>query len=83
MLTYHELFKELDAFKNFVKYSNNIINIFIIYHHSIDTPGVIQRVSELFEGHADLIVGFNTFLPAGFKIEVCHVVISDNVVLIV
>ncbi|XP_077966628.1 paired amphipathic helix protein Sin3a-like [Styela clava] len=37
---------------------------------SIDTPGVIQRVSSLFAGHADLIVGFNTFLPPGYKIEV-------------
>jgi paired amphipathic helix protein Sin3a len=37
---------------------------------SIDTPGVIQRVSLLFDGHPDLIVGFNTFLPPGYKIEV-------------
>lgn len=39
---------------------------------SIDTPGVINRVSTLFKGHPDLIVGFNTFLPPGFKIEVSH-----------
>ncbi|KAI4468542.1 sin3b-related [Holotrichia oblita] len=37
---------------------------------SIDTPGVIQRVSNLFNGFPDLIVGFNTFLPPGYKIEV-------------
>lgn len=37
---------------------------------SIDTPGVIQRVSTLFKGHPQLIVGFNTFLPPGYKIEV-------------
>ncbi|GFN83362.1 paired amphipathic helix protein sin3a-like, partial [Plakobranchus ocellatus] len=36
----------------------------------IDTPGVINRVSNLFKGHPDLIVGFNTFLPPGYKIEV-------------
>jgi paired amphipathic helix protein Sin3a len=36
---------------------------------SIDTPGVIARVSELFRGHRNLILGFNTFLPAGYKIE--------------
>ena len=36
----------------------------------IDTPGVINRVSNLFKGHSDLIVGFNTFLPPGYKIEV-------------
>lgn len=37
---------------------------------SIDTPGVIERVSNLFTGHPELIVGFNTFLPPGYKIEV-------------
>lgn len=37
---------------------------------SIDTPGVIQRVSNLFRGHPELIVGFNTFLPLGYRIEV-------------
>uniref|UniRef100_A0A2C9K1L6 Paired amphipathic helix protein Sin3a n=1 Tax=Biomphalaria glabrata TaxID=6526 RepID=A0A2C9K1L6_BIOGL len=37
---------------------------------TIDTPGVINRVSNLFNGHRDLIVGFNTFLPPGYKIEV-------------
>uniref|UniRef100_A0A8C1K2B3 Paired amphipathic helix protein Sin3a n=1 Tax=Cyprinus carpio TaxID=7962 RepID=A0A8C1K2B3_CYPCA len=36
----------------------------------IDTPGVISRVSQLFKGHPDLIMGFNTFLPPGYKIEV-------------
>ena len=37
--------------------------------YSIDTPGVISRVSTLFKGHPELIVGFNTFLPPGYKIE--------------
>lgn len=35
---------------------------------TIDTPGVIARVSELFKGHDDLILGFNTFLPPGYRI---------------
>ncbi|THG98894.1 hypothetical protein EW026_g3370 [Hermanssonia centrifuga] len=35
----------------------------------IDTPGVIERVSTLFRGHPALIQGFNTFLPAGYRIE--------------
>ena len=35
----------------------------------IDTPGVIRRVSTLFEGYGKLIYGFNT-LPEGYKIEV-------------
>lgn len=41
-----------------------------LFCHSIDTPGVISRVSQLFKGHPDLIMGFNTFLPPGYKIEV-------------
>lgn len=36
---------------------------------SIDTPGVIERVSTLFRGYPSLIQGFNTFLPPGFRIE--------------
>ena len=36
---------------------------------SIDTPGVIERVLQLFHGHRQLILGFNTFLPPGYKIE--------------
>ncbi|KYO41873.1 NACHT domain- and WD repeat-containing protein 1 isoform D [Alligator mississippiensis] len=36
----------------------------------IDTPGVIRRVSQLFHEHPDLIVGFNAFLPLGYRIEI-------------
>jgi len=36
---------------------------------SIDTPGVIRRVSSLFAGNPNLIQGFNTFLPPGYRIE--------------
>ena len=36
---------------------------------SIDTPGVIDRVSTLFRGNPNLIQGFNTFLPPGYRIE--------------
>ena len=35
---------------------------------AIDTPGVIERVSTLFRGYDKLILGFNTFLPDGYKI---------------
>ena len=31
---------------------------------------MIERVSQLFKGHSTLIKGFNTFLPAGYKIEI-------------
>ncbi|KAJ3025811.1 UNVERIFIED_CONTAM: Transcriptional regulatory protein sin3 [Siphonaria sp. JEL0065] len=36
---------------------------------TIDTPGVIDRVSNLFRGHPTLVTGFNTFLPPGYRIE--------------
>ena len=36
---------------------------------SIDTPDVIERVSNLFAGHPTLIQGFNMFLPAGYRTE--------------
>jgi paired amphipathic helix protein Sin3a len=35
----------------------------------VDTPGVINRVSNLFRGYNKLILGFNTFLPEGYKIS--------------
>ncbi|CAM9232388.1 unnamed protein product, partial [Discosporangium mesarthrocarpum] len=39
----------------------------------IDTPGVIRRVSNLFRGYNKLILGFNTFLPDGYKIELSDI----------
>ena len=41
----------------------------LTYLRSIDTPGVIERVSALFHGNPSLIQGFNTFLPPGYRIE--------------
>ena len=39
---------------------------------SINTPGVIERVKNLFRGYNKLILGFNTFLPEGdgYKVSV-------------
>lgn len=54
---------------NLIKSQSSLLILLLLYC-SIDTPGVISRVSNLFKGHPDLIVGFNTFLPPGFKIEV-------------
>ncbi|KAL1355185.1 paired amphipathic helix protein Sin3-like 4 isoform X2 [Arachis hypogaea] len=34
----------------------------------VDTAGVIARVKQLFKGHRDLLLGFNTFLPRGYEI---------------
>ncbi|CAN8067231.1 unnamed protein product [Agarophyton chilense] len=36
---------------------------------TIDTGEVIRRVSTLFQGRSKLILGFNTFLPPGYRIE--------------
>jgi histone deacetylase complex regulatory component SIN3 len=36
---------------------------------TIDTPGVIAKVKQLFSGHKELILGFNTFLPPGYRID--------------
>lgn len=38
------------------------------YSCRIDTAGVIERVKDLFRGHRNLILGFNTFLPKGYEI---------------
>lgn len=39
-----------------------------VFYCRVDTAGVITRVKELFKGHQELILGFNTFLPKGFEI---------------
>ncbi|KAG8928236.1 Transcriptional regulatory protein sin3 [Tulasnella sp. 408] len=36
---------------------------------TIDTLGVMERVSALFKGRAVLLQGFNTFLPIGYHLE--------------
>ncbi|KAL2633451.1 hypothetical protein R1flu_004930 [Riccia fluitans] len=38
----------------------------------IDTAGVIIRVKDLFKGHRQLILGFNTFLPKGYEITIAE-----------
>ena len=44
---------------------------------AIDTPGVIRRVSSLFRGYNKLILGFNTFLPDGYKIELSDIEVNN------
>ncbi|KAJ9113677.1 hypothetical protein QFC22_005986 [Naganishia vaughanmartiniae] len=60
----------------FVQFSNqpDVYNRFLdvmkeFKGQTIDTPGVIDRVSTLFHSHPALIQGFNTFLPPGYRIE--------------
>lgn len=45
---------------------------------AIDTPGVIRRVSSLFRGYNKLILGFNTFLPDGYKIELSDIEVKPR-----
>lgn len=45
-------------------------HIMLIVSRSIDIPKVMARVIELFKGHEHLILGFNSFLPSGYTIEV-------------
>ncbi|CAG0915392.1 unnamed protein product [Notodromas monacha] len=53
---------------------NNFLDIMKEFKsQTLSTPGVIKRVSSLFEDHPELIVGFNTFLPPGYKIEIATI----------
>ena len=40
----------------------------------IDTDGVINRVKVLFKDNHSLILGFNQFLPPGYKIELDNII---------
>jgi paired amphipathic helix protein Sin3a len=57
----------------------NIVSCSDLSHPRIDTPGVIQRVSLLFHGNAQLIQGFNTFLPMGYRIDVSADPLDDMI----
>lgn len=65
-----QFYNQADVYNNFL----DIMKDFKL--QSIDTPGVIDRVSNLFSGHPNLIQGFNTFLPPGYRIE-CSLDPSD------
>ena len=64
----------LDTVKEIFYRDSSVYNSFLdcmklFKKQELDTPGVIARVIELFEGHRDLISGFNVFLPPGYCIE--------------
>ncbi|VDB87835.1 unnamed protein product [Peniophora sp. CBMAI 1063] len=65
----------LDAVKQVFAQRTDVYNVFLdimkdFKSSLIDTPGVIDRVAALFKGHPQLIQGFNTFLPLGYRIDV-------------
>jgi paired amphipathic helix protein Sin3a len=58
-------------FANNRKVYDNFLDIMKQFKaQTIDTAGVIKKVKNLFYGHSELILGFNTFLPKGFEIKV-------------
>lgn len=65
-----QFYSQADVYNNFLDIMKDFKS------QSIDTPGVIDRVSTLFRGHPNLIQGFNTFLPPGYRIE-CSLDPSD------
>lgn len=56
--------------KNLVVYNQFLDIMKDFKSQAIDTEGVILRVKQLFKGDKGLILGFNQFLPPGYKIEV-------------
>lgn len=65
-----QFYNQADVYNNFLDIMKDFKS------QNIDTSEVIDRVSTLFKGHPNLIQGFNTFLPAGYKIE-CSLDPSD------
>nr|CCA21739.1 paired amphipathic helix protein Sin3 putative [Albugo laibachii Nc14] len=64
----------LDQVKQQFNHKPDIYNQFLdvmkdFKAQAINTPGVIMRVSKLFRGYPSLILGFNTFLPPGYRIR--------------
>ncbi|KAF8910078.1 hypothetical protein CPB84DRAFT_1673093 [Gymnopilus junonius] len=75
----------LDAVKNQFQDNPDVYNQFLdimkdFKSQVIDTPGVIQRVSRLFHGHPNLIQGFNTFLPMGYRIDISADPLDPNTI---
>ncbi|KLO13144.1 PAH2 domain-containing protein [Schizopora paradoxa] len=58
-----EFVNEPGVYSNFLDVMKNFKSLLV------DTPGVMERISTLFSGHADLIRGFNRFLPPGYHIN--------------
>lgn len=72
-LTTHDALSYLKAVKdifqdNKEKYDDFLEVMKDFKAQRVDTAGVIRRVKDLFKGHRDLILGFNTFLPKGYEI---------------
>lgn len=63
--------KFLNFLTNFPSYIHEFQNLMKDFKASnIDVESLQEKVHELFQGHSDLIVGFNAFLPEGYKITI-------------
>lgn len=63
----------LNKVKSRFEHQKDVYNDFLdimkeFQSRQLDTPGVIKKVSTLFMGETELILGFNDFLPDGYKI---------------
>lgn len=74
--TFLALMKDFKAQRYFINYHSFF---FFVYNRKVclnllllvcrvNTDGVIASVKELFKGYDDLLLGFNTFLPKGYRI---------------
>nr|CAD7427767.1 unnamed protein product [Timema monikensis] len=51
-------------------YNNYLAILKMFKSHSIDTCDVMEKVTDLFKGHPNLIVGFMRFLPSEYIVDV-------------
>jgi hypothetical protein len=73
-LALNDAFSYLDRVKAEFEGQPEVYNRFLqvmrdFKNNAIDATGVIGRVVQLFRGHPDLILGFNTFLPRTHQID--------------
>ncbi|WJX56904.1 hypothetical protein P8452_42518 [Trifolium repens] len=58
-----------DAFKDEIEKYDDFLWMMKDYREKrLNVEGVISKVKELFEGHTELLLKFNTFLPDGYEI---------------
>lgn len=72
-LTIHDGLSYMKYVKKVFQDERDTIDTFLVIlrdfrHQRTDLPDVVARVKVLFKGHNNLILGFNIFLPEGFKI---------------
>ncbi|MEW5314306.1 MAG: hypothetical protein WDW38_005814 [Sanguina aurantia] len=82
-LTTHDALSYLREVKNRFADNKEVYDTFLeimkeFKAQRIDTAGVIIRVKQLFRGHRELILGFNTFLPKGYEIELARALSEDD-----